>query len=51
MANINYHALIRFSKKTGKIDMTMTGMGSAMMQLWALKNTTKSKVTVIVDQI
>ena len=43
------HALLRFSKKTGKIDTTMTGLGTGMMKLWALQNTTSSKMCFIVN--
>ena len=50
MANLTVHVLLRFSKKTGKIDTTMTGLGSAMMELWALQNTTKTKGTLIIER-
>lgn len=49
MDKLHNFGLVRFSKKTGKIDMTMTAIGSGMIQLWALQNTTKTKVCVIVD--
>lgn len=42
--------LFRFSKKTGKIDTTMTGMGCATMKMWALQNTTKTKVCIIMNR-
>lgn len=45
--NLKVHVLFRCSKKTGKIDMTMTGIGSALMRLWALQNTTPSKECLI----
>lgn len=48
--NLDVHVLFRFSKKTGKIDTTMTGLGSAMMQMWALNNTPKTKGVVIINQ-
>ena len=44
------YVLFRFSKKTGKIDTTMTGLGSAMMQMWALNNTTKTKACFVVER-
>lgn len=44
------YILFRFSKRTGKIDTTMTGITSAMMQLWALNNTTKTKASLIVER-
>ena len=49
MADLHNYGLIRFSKKTGKIDTTMTAIGRGMIQLWALQNTTKTKACVIVD--
>lgn len=39
--------LVRFSKRTGKIDTTMEGWGNAMMRLWALQNTTPTKECLI----
>lgn len=49
MTTLHNCGLVRFSKKTGKIDTTMTAIGNGLLQLWALQNTTKSKATVIVD--
>lgn len=49
MSTLHYFGLVRCSKKTGKIDTTMTGLGSGMIKMWALQNTPKNKVTVIVD--
>lgn len=49
MPELHNYGLVRFSKKTGKIDTTMTALGRGMIQLWALQNTTKTKATVIVD--
>jgi len=49
MSDLHNYGLIRFSKKTGKIDTTMTALGKGMIQLWALQNTTKTKACVIVD--
>lgn len=49
MAELHNYGLVRFSKKTGKIDTTMTAIGEGMIQLWALQNTTKTKACVIVD--
>ena len=40
-------AAVRFSKKTGKIDTTLTEMGFAVLQLWGLQNTTKTKETIV----
>lgn len=47
---MDVHVLFRFSKKTGKIDTTMTGITTALMQMWALQNTTKTKDTMIINQ-
>lgn len=47
---MDVHVLFRFSKKTGRIDTTMTGVTSALMQMWALQNTTKSKMTLIFNR-
>lgn len=49
MNDLHNYGLVRFSKKTGKIDTTMTAIGRGMIQMWALQNTTKSKACVIVD--
>ena len=45
--NIKKHYLVRFTRRTGKIDKTMVGLGNAIMRLWALQNTTKTKDTII----
>ena len=49
-SKLKVHVLIRCSKRTGKIDTTMTGMGKALMQMWALQNTSKSKITYIIER-
>lgn len=49
MSDLHNYGLVRFSKRTGKIDMTMTALGKGLIQLWALQNTTKTKACVIVD--
>ncbi len=49
-SNLKIHVLFRCSKKTGKIDMTMTSMGSAMMRLWAMRNTPASKMCLIFER-
>lgn len=41
------YALVRAYKKSGKIDKTMTAWGCAMLQLWALQNTTATKHTFV----
>ena len=49
MKELHKYGLVRFSKKTGKIDLTMTALGVGMMQLWALQNTMSSKACIIID--
>lgn len=49
MSELHNYGLVRFSKKTGKIDTTMTAIGKGLIQLWALQNTTKTKACIIVD--
>ena len=49
MNKLHNYGLIRFSKKTGKVDTSMTAIGKGVIQLWALQNTTKAKACVIVD--
>ena len=41
------YVLVRFSKKTGKIDTLHEGISAAVMKLWALQNTKKTKDTII----
>lgn len=47
---MDVHVLFRFSKKTGRIDTTMTGVTSGLMMMWAMNNTTKSKMTLIFNR-
>lgn len=49
-SNFTVHVLIQHSKRTGKIDLTMTSLGSAMMRLWAMQNTPRSKRTLIFER-
>ena len=42
--------LVRFGRKNGKIDTTMSAYGFALMQMWALQHTTKTKDTIIFDE-
>lgn len=49
MRELRYYGLIRFSKNTGEIDTTMTGLGRGVIQLWAVQNTPTNKASVIVD--
>lgn len=51
MANgLSVNVCIRASQKTGKVDKVMTGMGTALMKMWALNNTTKTKDTFIFER-
>lgn len=47
---LSVHVLFRFSQKTGKVDTTMTSLGKAMLEMWALNNTTKTKGCIIADR-
>ena len=49
MHELHYFGLVRFSKRSGKIDTTMTGLGKGVIQMWALQNTPKAKACVIVN--
>lgn len=49
-SNFTVHVLIMHSKRTGKIDLTMTSLGSAMLRLWAMQNTPSSKRTLIFER-
>ena len=44
------YCLVRFARKTGKLDTTLEGLGSGMLRLWALQNTTKTKDTIIFEK-
>lgn len=46
---LHHYGLARCSQNTGKIDTTLVGLGKGMIQLWALQNTTKTKICVVVD--
>lgn len=51
MAELKTCYLVRFNRKTGKIDTTMQALGKALLQMWALQNTTaKTKDTIIFDE-
>lgn len=49
-SSLAIHVLFRFSKRTGIADTTMVGMGSALMQMWALNNTSQGKVCMIFER-
>lgn len=50
MADLSVNVLMRCSKKTGKVDTVMTGMGTAIMKLWAVQNTPRTKMTLVFEQ-
>lgn len=50
MSDLKVNVLVRCSKKTGKIDTVLTGLGTGLMRMWALNNTTPSKMTFIIDR-
>ena len=50
MDNLKVCVLMRCNKKTGKIDTTMTSLGNALLNMWALQNTTTSKATFVFEQ-
>lgn len=43
------YKLFRQSTKTGKLDTVLSSGSPAMLKLWALQNTTKSKTTLLYD--
>ena len=45
--NMEEFVLVRFTRRSGKIDKTLEGIGCGMLELWALQNTTKSKDCII----
>lgn len=49
MSTLHNFGLVRFSKRTGKIDTTLTAIGCALLKLWALQNTSKTKACVLFD--
>ena len=50
MQDLKVNVLFRFSKKTGKVDTVITGLGTGLMEMWCLRNTTKSKECLIVER-
>ena len=49
MNDIRTFVLIRFSRKSGKIDKSMEGL-EGLLTIWALSNTTATKDTIIFDK-
>ena len=50
MGELKTYCLLRFARRSGKIDTSMEGLGSGMLRLWALQNTTKTKDTIIFEK-
>ena len=50
MKELKTYCLVRFARRTGKIDTTLEGLGSGLLRLWALQNTTKTKDTIIFEK-
>lgn len=44
------YVLLRFNRRTGKIDTTLTGYSKGMLTMWGLNNTTATKDTVVFDK-
>ena len=49
MEEIKRYGLVRYSKKTGRVDKALTGIGFGMLQLYGLQETTKTKETVVFE--
>lgn len=50
MNELRKYYLVRFSRKTGKIDTSLEALGSAQLKWWGLTNTTKTKDTIVFDK-
>lgn len=50
MEELKTYCLVRFTRKSGKIDTSLEGLGCGMLRLWALQNTTKTKDTIIFEK-
>ena len=48
--NNKIYCLVRFTRKSGKIDTTLEETGAKEIRLWAIKNTTKTKDTIIFEK-
>ena len=51
MSELAPYVLIRASKKTGNVDKQVTALGHAMLQMWALQNTPKTKQCFIINGV
>ena len=50
MRELKVHVLIRFNKKSGKVDTVMTSLGKAQLQIWALNHTPATKITYVIER-
>lgn len=50
MKELKTYCLVRFARRTGRIDTTLEGIGSGLLRMWALQNTTKTKDTIIFEK-
>ena len=50
MEDLKTYCLVKFLRKSGKIKTTLEGLGSGMLRLWALQNTTKTTDTIIFEK-
>jgi hypothetical protein len=51
MEELKRYYCVRFIRRSGKIDTTLSGLGKGLIQMWALQNTTaKSKDSIIFDE-
>jgi hypothetical protein len=48
--SLDEHCLVRFNRKTGRIDTTLEAIGSAQLKMWALCNCTKTKDIIIFNK-
>ena len=47
---LTIYYLVRFNRRTGKIDTVMDAYGKGLLCMWALQNTTKTKDTIVFDE-
>ena len=45
---LEWRAWYMFNKKSGKLVKSVEGRGRGMLMMWALQNTTKSRISVLV---
>ena len=47
---LTVHVLFRFFKKSGKIEKTVTALGSAQLNMWAMLNTPKNRSCLVFER-